>query len=176
MESEQLIFQEVQRFRNPVLWTIFLGGFVVVVVFCGYGACLKPLSLTLWAEMPRALKIQIITAGLAVVFFSGLMGALLQAKLITQVSPDGLFIRWYPLHFSMKKIPLENVERVEALTYHPVKAYGGWGLRRGGGGRVYNIHGDRGVKIYYVNGGHILIGSQKPDELARAIESIIEPA
>jgi hypothetical protein len=176
MENDRLIFQEVQRFRNVALWAVFAGSFALVAVFCGYGAFLKPLSETLWRELPDPMKVRIIAAGLAVVFFSGMLGVLLQAKLITEVRPDGLYIRWYPLHFSMQKIPLENVERIEALTYRPIKDYRGWGIRKGCGGKAYNIHGDRGVRINYANGSHVLIGSQNPAMLAEAIESLMKQA
>ncbi len=173
METNRPILEEVQRVRNPVLWTVFLCSFLLVIVLCGY-AFFKPLSETLWQEMPLFVKTSIIGAGLAIVLFSGLFGVLLQAKLITQVREDGLYIRWYPLHWSLQKIPLENVERVEAVTYRPLKDYRGWGIRRKRGGIAYTIHGDGGVKIHYRDGSDILIGSQMPAQLADEIESLMK--
>ena len=58
------------------------------------------------------------------------------ANLQTTVRPDGLYIRFYPFHLSQRKIPLEKVVSFRALTYRPIRDYGGWGLRFGKGGRA----------------------------------------
>jgi TATA-box binding protein (TBP) (component of TFIID and TFIIIB) len=48
--------------------------------------------------------------------------------------------------------------------------YGGWGIRCGWHGKkVYNISGNRGVQLVFKNGKRLLIGSQKPDDFANAL-------
>ncbi|MHC4338483.1 MAG: hypothetical protein ACYSTG_11155 [Planctomycetota bacterium] len=64
-----------------------------------------------------------------------------------------------------------------ARTYKPIREYGGWGIRysfRKGIGRAYNMSGNKGVQLVFKNGKKLLIGSQKPDELAQAINSIMK--
>jgi len=56
------------------------------------------------------------------------------------------------------------------LTYSPISDYGGWGIRYGSIGKAYNVSGNRGVQLELLNGERILIGSQKPEELAAAID------
>jgi len=40
-------------------------------------------------------------------------------------------------------------------------------------GKAYNVSGNRGVQLELLNGGRILIGSQKPEELVKAINLAI---
>ncbi len=95
------------------------------------------------------------------------------SHLVTEVRYNGLFIRYVPFHLSFVEIPLADVQSVDAVTYNPIRDYGGWGIKYGKGGKAYNVMGNRGVKIVYSNGRHILIGSQKPEELAQAVRSVI---
>jgi hypothetical protein len=61
--------------------------------------------------------------------------------------------------------------RWEARTYRPILEYGGWGIRYSpfGQGCAYNVSGNRGVQLELADGQRILIGSQRAEELARAI-------
>jgi len=90
-------------------------------------------------------------------------------NLTTEVRKGGLYYRFSPFHLSFRRIALEDLTSYEAQTYSPVKDYGGWGIRYGRGGAAYNVSGNRGVQLEFANGKRILIGSQRPEELAEAI-------
>jgi len=91
-------------------------------------------------------------------------------KLVTEVHDDAIRLRfawgWRP-----KRIPFSAISRAEAVTYRPLAEYGGWGIRKGRNGWAWNISGNRGVRIRYTDGKEFLIGSQRADELARAIQA-----
>jgi hypothetical protein len=93
-------------------------------------------------------------------------------KLVVEVRSDHLLIRFYPL--TTRKIPFSDIKQVEARTYKPVREYGGWGLRGWGNKRAYNVSGDKGVELELQDGQTIMIGSQKPEELALALEAKIQ--
>jgi len=103
--------------------------------------------------------IMLFTLGFTYLFYS--------LKLITEVRNDGLYIRFFPL--SHRIIPFENIKYCEVRTYRPIKEYGGWGIRYGRKGKAYNVSGNRGVQLKLSEGKPLLIGSQKPEELARTI-------
>jgi len=88
---------------------------------------------------------------------------------VAEVRDDGLYIRFYPL--THQKIPFEHIVHCEVRTYNPIREFGGWGIRYGKGGKAYNVSGNRGVQLDLVNGKRLLIGSGRPEELARAIEA-----
>jgi hypothetical protein len=70
-----------------------------------------------------------------------------------------------------KHIPFSEIRKAEAVTYRPIRDYGGWGIRSGPEGWAYNVRGNRGVRIEYQDGNKFLIGSQKAEELEQAIRA-----
>ena len=78
-----------------------------------------------------------------------------------------LHVRFFPL--LKRDIPLEEIARWQACTYHPVLEYGGWGIRFSWKGTAYNVSGNRGVRLELVNGKRLLIGSRRAGELESAI-------
>jgi hypothetical protein len=70
------------------------------------------------------------------------------------------------------RIPLKNVARAYARTYRPLREYGGWGIRYGFDGKAFNMRGNQGVQLVLQNGEKVLIGSQRPAELAEAIHRL----
>ena len=95
-------------------------------------------------------------------------------KLETEVRSDGLYVRFFPIHIHFKKFTAEDLSEYYARTYRPILEYGGWGIRFGKGGRAYNISGNKGAQLVLKSGKRLLIGSQRPDELAEAIGSVMK--
>lgn len=91
----------------------------------------------------------------------------LRLRLRVEVLPGLLRIDYGLL--SRRAIPLGEVATVKPVTYYPIRQWGGWGLRGWGGRVAYNVRGNRGVELELVDGRTILIGSQRPEELALAI-------
>ncbi len=90
------------------------------------------------------------------------------AKLVTEVRADGLFIDFIWL-WPERTIAWDQITSVEARTYRPVRDFGGWGVRWAARGIVYHARGRRGVRLILASGERVLVGSQRPDELALAI-------
>ena len=91
-------------------------------------------------------------------------------ELTVTVRPSETDVRFRPL--TRRRVPHAALRSCEARTYRPILEYGGWGVRRGwGGGRAYNVRGNRGVQLVLDDGTRILVGSQRPEELAAAIRS-----
>jgi hypothetical protein len=93
------------------------------------------------------------------------------ARLVTRAGPDRLSVRFAPFHRRPRVIDLGEVVGVESVACSPVREYGGYGVRLTRHGRAYNVSGKRGVRITFRSGQHLLIGSQRPDELAAAVEA-----
>lgn len=92
------------------------------------------------------------------------------SRLILDVTGQEVSIRYRP--FTRRSIPLTEIEDVSVRTYSPVKEYGGWGIK--GWSRrnvVYNARGNRGVQLILRDDRKVMLGSQRPEELAAAIRS-----
>ena len=164
MNGSYSIFREVQKLRQWWVWGIVLfvgamawyGGIQQIVLKKPFGSHPAPdaVMIMLW----------VIFGVLFPVFFISL-------KLVTEVRSDGLHIQFFPLLFHTQKIAFEEIESFEIRTYSALKEYGGYGIRYGKNGKAYNISGSRGVQFQLHDGKGLLLGTQKPEELAAALES-----
>lgn len=155
-EKNDLTFREVQKFS---LWFRLLVIFMLTVsaglsVFALRNS--KNLIDLVWIVVPIGI----------IILFS-------IAKLEIEVRSDGLYVCFCPFHIHFKKFPVEDLGKCYVRTYKPILEYGGWGIRYGIRGKAYNVSGNRGIQLVFKNGRQLLIGSQKPYELAEAVSSIM---
>lgn len=97
-------------------------------------------------------------------------------RLVTEVRDDELYVRLEPLQRSPRHIASDEIEEVHVETYSAT-TYGGWhwGLRRTlGGNTVYRLRGDRGVELVLTDGERVFVGSERPEDLAEAIQRVVE--
>lgn len=81
---------------------------------------------------------------------------------------------WLPSY--RRSVNLGAIERVETVRYRPLVDCRGWGIRSGRDGeRVLSARGNRGVRLHMIDGSRLLLGSQRPEELASAINNAIHP-
>lgn len=161
-EKQGILFREEQKFNQTwVLIVVF-----VPVVLAWYAAIQQLILDKPFGSNPApdtVLWIIWAVFGIAfpLFFFS--------VKLSTEVRYDGVYIRFFPFHREFRTLPFEAMKKYEVREYSPFKEYGGYGIRYGKSGKAYNVSGKRGVQLELVSGRKILIGSQKPDDLAEAI-------
>lgn len=90
------------------------------------------------------------------------------ARLRVDVYEDRVVIRYRP--FTTRTISFDQVVSAEAVTYRPVREYGGWGIKGWSRRKVaYNMAGNRGVLITLTDARTVLIGSACAEDLAAAI-------
>ena len=85
----------------------------------------------------------------------------------TEVTPTDVrvWFGWVPVY--RRVVPLGDVRRVELVTFRPIADYGFWGIRSGRDGeRALIARGNRGVRLELADGSLLVIGSQRPEELA----------
>ena len=160
------IFREVQQFRQLWLW-IFILGLSAFLWFITIGALIDK---SFDNKLPIALLWMIFLMSHSI----GLPLLLYLAKLITEVRPDGIYYRFYPLHLKPRKIAFYELKTYYARTYRPFREYGGWGIRYAfSRGWAYNVSGNKGVQLELINGKKILLGTQRPEEFVSAIDSAL---
>ena len=139
------LFEERQRL--PAVAT-----FAVVAVL---GGALVATGSEAWGELAFALGLTAVILALI--------------RMDTTVTPGELGVVIFPI--PRKWWLLRDVESCEVVTYRPLLHYGGWGWRWGGKrGWAYTMRGNRGVLVHLRNGKRFLVGSQRPEDLAAAIE------
>lgn len=163
MNDGQLFFREEQSFRQRWVWAFVL----LPMVLIGCGIAWQVLTGRPWGNRPLStgalVAVEAVLAAIAVWVY--------QMRLVTEVRADKLSVHFQWL-WRPRRIPFAEIHSYRAVTYNPISEYGGWGIRYGAHGtQAYNVSGDRGVQVEFINGKRLLIGSQRADELARALDA-----
>lgn len=89
-------------------------------------------------------------------------------QLKTEITHESISFQFVP--FVKRSYFLSEIQSVTVINYGFV---GGWGIRfTTKYGTVYNIKGKEGLFVKLKNGKTFVIGTQKPEELERAIEQL----
>jgi len=143
-------FREEQRFRESWLW-------LVIGI---------PLAFALWALLvtpgtPVSAVIALIGVAIAVAALFGL------AYLETTVTDDAVIVMFHGL-WPTRRVKLDDIADYAPMHYSMWDS-GGWGVHFGLAGLTYNVSGNEGVHFRLTNGAQVLVGTQRPAELASAI-------
>jgi hypothetical protein len=114
--------------------------------------------------------------GLVVTLALPLLMAFCLLQMTTEVTPSELrvWFGWVPIY--RRAVAITSIRTFRVVQYRPILDYGGWGIRTGPNGeRVFNARGNRGVWLELSDGSRILVGSQRPEELAETIERAQRP-
>ena len=167
-----MAYSEIQRFRQPWLWSILITVWISVIGTLGFVVnrqLVQDISTGNSSLNDSGLKASLI---LAIVLVTALIVLFAKAKLSTQIDKKFISYKFYPLHKSYRKIAWNSVIKCEVVTYQPVSQYGGWGIRAGKNGKVFSVSGNRGLQIVLRTGEQILIGTTKANELSIAINKM----
>lgn len=173
-ERDDILFEEVQQFRQTWVWMIAIPSSLLVLGIFAYGVYKQILLGRPWGDRPMSDAHLILVALSGSALAVGLLWLFHAMKLVVRVSRGRLCVRFFP--FVNRTIPLEQIARREARIYHPIREYSGWGVRYGGRRRgwAYTVSGNFGVQLELKNGKRILIGSRRADELVSAMEQVKE--
>jgi len=163
--DNDILFKEKQKFTQWWLWTILLGVNIVSV----FMVCKLIVEEKEIGANPDSLRLLIVTAlGLlfTILFFN--------CRLETAIKKDGLYVRFSPFHKKFRHYRWDSMVKSYVRQYSPLIEYGGWGLRFGifGKGIAFNVSGNKGLQLEFLNHKRLLIGTNKPEELANTLTKL----
>jgi len=88
--------------------------------------------------------------------------------LTIEIREDTLYIRM-GIGLIRKRVPLADIAQARVVRIPLIAGLGIHGLP--GVSWVWNVSGRGGVQLDFVKGGRLIVGSDEPEELLRAIES-----
>lgn len=166
-QNQSIFFEEVQRFRQIWLWIVNLVSVIPAIILMIYAMYQQLLLGQPFGNKPMPDSMLIWFGPLIILLMLGISLMLWKTYLHVTVTREFLHIRFFP--FVKRDIPLNDILEWKAKVYHPLRDYGGWGIRWGFKGKAYNISGNRGVQLVLIKNKKLLIGSQKAEVLAQAI-------
>ncbi len=158
----KVIFQEEQGFVGTWMWYLLIGmsifGLVPIVVII--------LTQKDTNEAMFSLVIFTVVIGGVIALFS-------LSKLYVTIDQASIYYRFPPFVNREKQLTKTDVKSAEVRTYSAMWEYGGYGykysLRHG---RALNVNGDKGLQLELTTGKMLLIGTQKADELSKALAQL----
>ncbi len=160
-DSHNTLFHEVQQLRMWWVWLLLL-----IPLVLGWWLFIEQIVFGIPVGTNPAYNIDAVVLWLA--FGIALPVFFYYIKLVTDVRTDRVTLRFAPLW--SRRIPMTSIVTYEAREYRPFREYGGWGIRFGRHKkRAYSMGGNKGVELELTDGARVLIGSQRPEELASAI-------
>jgi hypothetical protein len=168
-QSDKIYFEEIQQFRQPWIWwltaPLSLFGIAVFIYIMAKQLLMgQPVG-----NRPMPDSTLKWFGPLMMFIIAGIPLLLYFMKLHVKVASQVIHVRFFP--FLKKQLMLKNIVSSHARQYKPIKEFGGWGVRWGPGGRAYNVSGDWGVQFDFIDGRKLMIGSQRAEEFAAAIET-----
>jgi hypothetical protein len=158
-KGEALLFSEKQRFSQWWLWLLL---FVVdaFVLFHIY----KQVSDNIQRNVEPWIAFGIVFA-ITILIYS--------IRLETRITKDGIYVRFFPFHLKFQYYSWPSMSKAFVRKYRPIGEYGGWGIRFSinGNGRAFNVSGNIGLQLDFLNNKRLLIGTNKADELTRVLSN-----
>ncbi len=160
------MFQETQRFDQWWLRLLFVG----INGLFAFGT---------WQRMagtaghdandlpPAAVVVLwLLVAALTLAFF--------RTRLHNRVDATGIHVRFAPWQRRGRHIPWAEVQGCRVRRYRPLVDFGGWGWRRSLNGRLegYTTRGDQALELDLGDRRSLLIGTQRPEELAAVLRAL----
>lgn len=166
-KKQDVIFREVQKPRQIWLWILILA--IAMLMWFGF---IKQVLLGIpFGDNPAPNAIlTILWVVFGIVFPLGLLLGFV--KLITEVRNDGLYVRFVPFHIHYKSFLFKDIVGYSNITYNSLARFGGYGIRFNFNGETaYNMGGTQGIEIQLRRNKIVVVGSQNPDELIKALNS-----
>ena len=154
-EKHNVRFYEVQHFwQQPLSW--------IVWIIC--------IGTVFW--LGREDLIHQTFSIITLIILAGVLAISTLTNLTTEISGEGISYKMWPFHTKPRTISWEEIASAEVRKYKPIGEFGGWGVRVGTRGRAYNVKGNMGLQLVLVSGTRILIGTQKPEQLAEVLDNL----
>jgi hypothetical protein len=161
---EDSVYHEEQKFRQVWMRLLVAGLFIL----CGYSFVRQIVLGKPFGTNPSpdwAVWVVWVFCGV------GLPLLILSVKLIVDVKPSGLAVRYFPMksrffHFS-------EIREYRAVRFQPLRDFGGWGIRYSSKkGLAYLVGGNEGVELVLQSGKRVTIGSVAPARLVQAMNTV----
>lgn len=164
----RIFFEEDQQFTQRWMWILLILSAAAVVILMLYVMYRQLVLGHPVGNNPMPDNVLIWFGPLIMAMMIGMLVLFKTMKLSVQIDSRFLHVRFFP--FFKRNIPLNEIVKWEARQYRPILEYGGWGIRYWFGGKAYNISGNRGVQLVLPGNKKLLIGSQRSQEFASAIQ------
>ena len=164
-------YKEYQKWTQLWLWTIIILSTIPAAGLILFGFVKQLIFRIPWGSEPMS------DVGLALVALftwticGGIIAMIFLSKLELEVRDKAIFYRFPIFIPQQKRIGMEDIVSWDIESFGPLD-YGGYGVRKTlRKGTALIIKGRYGLKLKLRNGKMLMLGTQKPEELRRAVQN-----
>jgi hypothetical protein len=99
----------------------------------------------------------------------GVLVEIVLGGLTVVVRDTGILLHLGMVPLVRRTVPLSEIVSLESVQYHPLRDFGGWGVRGWGKRKAWSARGDRAVALVLEGERLLLIGSDQPRRLEERI-------
>ncbi len=163
----KLLYREQQAFRQPILIILFSGMNILWLAGIIQQVILNKPFGTNPASDPGLIIIAVVIIVMTILFF--------RIRMITEVRNDGVYYRFTLFQGKFRVITQPEIKTCEKVIFHPLKEYGGWGIKRKSRNDIaYSVSGNSGIRFMLYSGKTVLIGTQRPDFFYGSVQSMMK--
>lgn len=151
-------FKESQQFRQWWLWLLLSPMIVIAIVLV-----VKQLIL---GQPVGTHPLSDIGVYIFLVFIVALVALFFYLRLDTTINKSGVFMTYRP--FLKKHYSWDAIDRTKIINY----GFVGYGFRISKHGWIYNVKGNKGLKVFLKKGTHFTIGTQQPEALEMYLKKL----
>jgi hypothetical protein len=158
------IYKEKQQYKR---WDVLipLAAFILVLLY-GFITHITGTAGKTSSLHPAWVLISIIGLILAFAY-------LLSLRLLVIITRRHLRFQYFPLHFQIQKVKLEEIANCEPIEIPVTAELSGWNVNFTSMQPNYSVNGRKGLSVELKNGDTFFIGSKDPDALKTAIQKAI---
>ncbi len=162
MDRERTMYSE----RTPwagwvraIMWGAVTLSCYPLIAGWGTGLPFPSRALIVAAVVGSAVAIEILLGGLTV-----------------HVQESSIFLHLGKVPLVRRRVPFSEIVSMESVRYHPIREFGGWGVRGWGARKAWSARGDRAVALTLEGERLLLIGSDHPRRLEERIRHAMSEA
>ncbi len=173
----KIFFSEEQRLSDsPKKW-IFILVYVLVFGSLGYGMIEQLLLGKPWGNFSMSNSGLMFTFSLVVLIMSTIVSFQQRIKLIVYIDKEGIHYRFPVFIRKERLIKKEQIVSYDVRKYRSQNEFSGWNFRTGfiyiNRGIAYKIMGNNGLQLYLADGKELLLGTQRPEAIKRAMKKLM---
>lgn len=155
-------------YEETTAWPWWAAGFVgVAVVGAAATALLDAMRGLATSRVDVLVRGALIAIGILLL---GLILRTLFGRLRVVVTRTSVRLTYGYTNLIEKLVTFDEIEDVDPVRYSPIREFGGWGLRYGGGRkRAWTVRGDGAVVLTLDDGVRLYVGTDDPERLAERI-------
>lgn len=168
-------FNERQKFNQIWIWVLLLSSTAFAQTIISVDAYQQLIQGKPFGNQPMSdmgyLFFYLVGSGM----LFGAVALVYSMTLETKIDRNGFHYKFFPFIWSWKTLRKEDLTHWAVVESNPLTDFGGWGYRfNWKGATAMNIRGSNGIRIG-TNGKKFLFGTQKPIELKKAMDKLMNP-